>query len=203
MAYIYDIFISYRRDTLTRKWIDDHFVPLLKHHINLELGRVPEIYIDTQIENGTTWPIALGSALGASRVIIPLWTKTFLNSEWCSCEIGHMLEREKKTGYRTIDKPGGLIFPTVIHDGETMPINLTTIQKIEIQDCYNVRMSVDSPKAEILDDRLKPLGKDIANAINNSPEWLNDWKIEAVNSFVQQFHIKEISTQSQPPKFSN
>lgn len=202
MAYQYDIFISYRRDELTRKWIETHFVPLLRHHINLELGRNPEIYIDTQLESGTTWPISLGSALGASRLIIPLWTKTFLNSKWCSCEIGHMLEREKKNGFRTIDKPNGLVFPTIIHDGETMPISLATIQKIEIQECYNVRMSVDSPKAEILDDRLRPLGKAIAEAINNAPAWQQDWSIDAVNSFVQQFHIEEESTQSQTPKFS-
>ena len=58
MAYKYDIFISYRRDNLTRKWIETHFVPLLEHHINLELGRKPIIYIDTMLENGTTWPIA-------------------------------------------------------------------------------------------------------------------------------------------------
>lgn len=84
-----------------------------------------------------------------------------------------------------------------------MPVSLTTIQKIEIQECYNVRMSVDSPKAEILDDRLRPLGKDITDAISNAPTWKQDWQIDAVNSFVQQFHIKEESTQSQPPKFSN
>lgn len=201
MAYKYDIFISYRRDDLTRKWIEVHFVPLLEHHINLELGRKPNIYIDTLLENGTSWPISLGIALGDSRTIIPLWTKTFLNSEWCSCEIGHMLERETKNGFRTISKPGGLIFPTIIHDGETMPISLTTIQKIDIQECYNVRMSIDSPKAEILDDRLKPLGKDIAVAIENAPAWKKDWQIEAINSFVKQFHLKEESIQSKPPKF--
>lgn len=201
MAYKYDIFISYRRDDLTRKWIEVHFVPLLEHHIYLELGRKPNIYIDTLLENGTTWPISLGIALGDSRTIIPLWTKTFLNSEWCSCEIGHMLEREKKNGFRTISKPGGLIFPTIIHDGETMPISLTTIQKIDIQECYNVRMSIDSQKAEILDDRLRPLGKDIADAIINAPDWKKDWQIEAINSFVKQFHLKEESIQSKPPKF--
>lgn len=203
MDYQYDVFISYRRDGLTRKWIETHFVPLLEHHINLELGRMPEIFIDSQLENGTTWPIALGSALGASRTIIPLWTKTFLNSEWCTCEIGHMLEREKKFGYRTIQKPGGLVFPTVIHDGETMPVNLTTIQRIEIQECFNVRMSIDSPKAEVLDDRLRSLGKDIADAIKDAPVWQQDWQIAAVNSFVQQFYIKKHSLQIQPPKFSN
>ncbi len=202
MSYIYDVFISYRRDDLTRYWIETHFVPLIALHIKNELGRDPEIYIDSKLESGTHWPISLGKALGASRIIIPLWSKTFLNSMWCSCEIGHMVERESKTGFRTFEKPGGLIFPTIIHDGETLPVQLSTIQKFEIQECYNVRMSIDSPKAEILDDKLKPLGKEISEAIMNAPEWQEDWQIQAVNSFVQQYHISTGSQQNSAPKFS-
>jgi hypothetical protein len=202
MEYQHDVFISYRRDMLTSKWMEDHFVPLLKHHIYLELGRQPNIYIDKQLETGTTWPIALGKALGASRTIIPLWTKAFLNSVWCTCEVGHMLERETKNGLRTFENPGGLIFPIVIHDGETMPVQLKTIQRIEIQDCYNVRMALDSPKAEILDDRLKPLGKEIADAITNAPSWQQDWQIDAVNSFVQQLLNNNDPNQNQLPKFT-
>lgn len=202
MDYKHDVFISYRRDPLTYKWIENQFLPLLGHHIKLELDRDPKIYTDHNLEEGTTWPIALGSALGASRTIIVLWTKTFLKSVWCSCEIGHMLERESKMGYRTIDKPGGLIFPTIIHDGETMPVNLNTIQKIEIQDCFNVRMSTDSPKAEILADKLKSLGKYIAEAIENAPPWKADWGIDAINSFVQQYHTSTETQQSNLPKFS-
>jgi hypothetical protein len=203
MAYKYDIFISYRRDALTRQWIEEHFVPLIELHVRMELGRVPIIYIDSQLENGTTWPISLGKALGSSRTIIPLWTKTFLHSVWCTHEIGHMLERETKTGFRTYEKPSGLIFPTIIHDGETLPVNLLTIQKIEIQDCFNVRMSKNSPKAEILDDKLKPLGKDIADAILLAPDWIEDWEKTAVNNFVTQYHISIESQQNSTPKFTN
>lgn len=202
MAYQHDIFISYRRQELTLEWINNQFIPLLKHHIFDELGRDPQFYVDTQLESGTTWPVSLGSALGASRTIIPLWTKAFPKSKWCSCELGHMLEREKRSGFRTHDKPSGLVFPTIIHDGEKLPIAIATIQKTEIQECYNVRMSKYSPKAEILDDLLKPLGKAIADAINNAPDWKQDWQIEAENSFMQQFYIKDDeSTQGQLPKF--
>src|SRR5262245_14328076 len=99
MGYQYDVFISYRRDLLTRKWIDVHFVPLLQHHIALELGQAPFIFIDDQLETGTTWPISLAKAIGSSRTIIPLWTKTYLNSAWCTREIAQMLDRESKAGY--------------------------------------------------------------------------------------------------------
>jgi len=202
MDYQYDIFISYRRDDLTKVWIEKLFIPILDSHVFLELGRHPTFYIDIQLESGTTWPIALGNALGTCRTIIPLWSKTYLNSIWCTCEISHMLERERKTGFRTLEKPGGLVFPTIIHDGETMPINLSSIQKVEIQDCFNVKMSPDSPKAEILSDKLQPLGKAIAGALGVAPAWQADWKIESANAFYKQFHISIEAQQTQAPKFT-
>lgn len=203
MDYKYDIFISYRREKETRKWIENHFVPLLNFHIHNEIGRYPIIFIDDkEIEIGSDWPIYLGTALGTSRTIIPLWTKTFLHSRWCTCEIGHMLEREKKLGFRTIEKPSGLIFPTIIHDGETLPVHLSTIQSIEIQKLVNPRMSKDSPTGEILAEKLEPLGRAISIGIENAPDWQEDWKIDAVNDFVKN-HLKGPEHgQSQSPKFT-
>jgi len=202
MAYLHDVFISYRRDDLTRSWIEKHFIPLLSSHVFLELGRHPDFYIDVQLESGTTWPLSLGSALGTSRTIIPLWSKTYLNSKWCSCEISHMLEREIKTGFRTLQKPEGLVFPTIIHDGETMPIQLSSIQKVEIQECFNLKMSPDSPKAELLSEKLKPLARAIAGAIENAPDWQTDWKIDAANAFYLQFFNSAPAQQTQTPKFT-
>lgn len=202
MSYQHDIFISYRRDDLTRAWIDKIFIPPLSSHIFYELGSHPKFYIDEQLESGTTWPLSLGTALGTAKTIIPLWSKTYLNSIWCTCEISHMLEREIKTGFRTLQQPDGLVFPTIIHDGETMPINLSSIQKVEIQDFFNVKMSPDSPKAELLTDKLKPLGKAIARSIGNAPVWQADWKIDAANAFYQQFYNSSIAQQTQTPKFT-
>jgi hypothetical protein len=113
-----------------------------------------------------------------------------------------MLEREIKTGYRTIVKPEGLVFPTIIHDGETMPINLSSIQKVEIQDCFNIKMSPDSPKAELLSEKLRPLAKSIAGAIENAPDCQTDWKIDAANAFHLQFYNSMQAQQMQTPKFT-
>jgi hypothetical protein len=200
--YLHDVFISYRRDDLTKEWIEKLFIPVLESHIFYELGRRPVFYIDAQLESGTTWPIALGQALGTSRTMITLWSKTYLNSVWCTCEISHMLEREMRVGLRTLQKPDGLVFPTVIHDGETMPVNLTSIQKFELQDCFNVKMSPDSPKAEVLSEKLKSLGKAIARAIENAPDCQDDWKIEVANTLFNQFYISSQPYQNQAPKFT-
>jgi hypothetical protein len=59
MSYGHDIFISYRRDPETLTWIDEHFVPLLRLRVGMELGREPTIFIDAQIESGTSWPTSL------------------------------------------------------------------------------------------------------------------------------------------------
>ena len=203
MAYQYDIFISYRRLGDTRNWIDNYFVPLIENHLSQELGRKPMIFIDSQIETGDSWPIILGNALSASRIIILLWTRKYLESLWCSCEIGHMLEREKKLGYRTNINPTGLIFPTVINDGETMPVQLSTIQKIEMQEYFKLTLNKDGQKHTEFEDRVKQLVGKIAVALDYVPNWQQDWQIAAVNSFTQQLHLTEISTQSLPPQFIN
>jgi len=101
MGYSNDIFISYRRNPETHAWITEHFVPLLALRVELELGRKPSIYVDDQIESGTSWPASLGVALGCSRVLIPLWSGNYLSSAWCVQELSHMLARERETDLRT------------------------------------------------------------------------------------------------------
>lgn len=201
MGYEYDIFISYRRNEKTKAWIEKHFIPTLNVHIFNELGWNPKFFIDSQLEAGVTWPLALGNALGTSKIIIPLWTKTYLNSVWCTAEISRMMKREVDTGCRTPDRPGGLVFPTIIHDGESLPINLSIIQKYEIQDCYNVNMTVDSAKAELLSDRLEPLGKAIADTLSNLPEYQSTWKTDTAQAFYDQFFVNVNPEQTSAPKF--
>lgn len=168
MPYEHDIFISYRRNTETLAWIKRHFEPLLKLRVGLELGRDTDVYLDEQLESGTTWPVQLARELAASRILIPLWTKTYFNSIWCTEEMGHMVSREEETGRRSRDNPSGLIIPTIIHDGEQFPPNLSHMQRIEIQRFFNVRMREDSPRAEELDDVINGAAQGIANAISSA-----------------------------------
>lgn len=203
MDYKYDIFISYRRLGDTRNWIETYFVPLLINHLSQELGRNPEIFVDSQIEVGDSWPNILGEAIASSKVIIPLWTKKYLESLWCSCEIGHMLEREKKFGYRSSINPTGLIFTTVINDGETMPVQISTIQKIEMQEFFKLTLNKDGQKHSEFEDKVKLLVEKIAKSIDCVPAWQEDWKIEAINNFVSQLHLRVESIQLQIPKFSS
>src|SRR6478609_2128376 len=100
MSYQHDIFISYRRNSETYVWIMEHFVPLLQLRVELELGRKPDIFVDNQIDSGTSWPASLGVALGGSRVLIALWSANYLASVWCAAELSHMLGRELEAKLR-------------------------------------------------------------------------------------------------------
>lgn len=205
MAYKYDIFISYRRQLFTRGWIDKHFQPLLEFWVEFELGRKPIIYTDDQLDNdiGTTWPIKLGQEISCSRILISLWTKNYLNSIWCTCEISHMLEREIVTGCRTGQNANGLIIPVIIQDGETLPINLSIIQNLDIKDYFKARMREDSREAEELENKIKAISGSIANCINNVPQWQNDWQINAINQFYQLYYKGSNPEQTNLPKFTS
>jgi hypothetical protein len=124
MPYKYDIFISYRRDKEVLSWINSHFVPLLKTNVQFELGREPNVFVDDQLESGGVWPLTLAEKIGCSKILIPLWTKTYLFSNWCTLEVSHMLERDNLKGFRSQAIPYSLVLPVIIHDGETLPPEL-------------------------------------------------------------------------------
>jgi hypothetical protein len=202
VTYIHDIFISYRRDPETLAWINEHFLPLLKLRVGMELGREPNVFIDDQIESGTSWPQALGTALGGSRILMPLWTGNYLSSVWCAEELSHMVIREQKAGLRTPTRPHGVIVPAFIHDGERFPAALGHMQYFEIQKCFNVRMARNSPRAEELDASLGAQAPSIAACIENAPAWRAGWSASGAAQLYKRFHQKVEAEQRTVPRFT-
>ena len=188
MSYRHDIFISYRRDPETYAWITEHFVPILKLRVEMELRRRPLVYVDDQIESGT-WPVWLGLALGGSRVLVPLLGRVIIwrafgaprNSVTCS-------DASRKAKLRTVRRPHGVVIPAFIHDGEKFPADLRHIEHFEVQKCFNVRMARNSPRAEELDAALALHAPAIAACISNAPSWRKAWPKEASAGFFRQFH---------------
>jgi hypothetical protein len=204
MAYSYDIFISYRRDPETLAWIKEHFIPLLTLRVEFELERKLMIYLDEQVESGSSWPAALGAALGRSRVLIALWTGNYLTSVWCTEELSQMLSREGEAGLRTPEKPYGLIIPAFIHDGDdSFPPTLKHIQPIHIQSCFSPRMARTSPRAEELDTKLASQARAIAASIRNAPAWQKKWPSRAATAFYKRFHRHARSEQTRIPRFTS
>lgn len=201
MGYRHDIFISYRRHAETRAWIQEHFVPLLELRVEQELGRRPDIYVDTRLESGSTWPADLALALGGSRILISLWSGNYLASPWCALELSLMLQRERHTGLRTVACPNGLVVPAFIHDGQTFPAELAHIQRFEIQQTFNVRMARNSPRAEALDAELAQQAPAIARCIDLAPPWDPAWSTAAAEALFEQLN-RPPQQQTTLPRFT-
>jgi hypothetical protein len=202
VSYSHDIFISYRRDPETLIWINEHFLPLLRLRVGMELGREPAIFIDDQIESGTSWPQSLGAALGGSRTLIALWTGNYLSSVWCTEELSHMVVREEEEGLRTSTRPYGVIIPAFIHDGERFPLELNYMQRFEIQRCFNVRMARNSPRAEELDASLVAQAPSIAACVQHAPAWCESWSRIAAARLYEKLHQRIESEQRTVPRFT-
>jgi TIR domain len=202
MSYDYDVFVSYRRAGNARKWVKNHFVPTLEDCLAYELISPPRVFADSQLESGTTWPPDLGQKLGASRMLISLWSKEYLNSKWCSMELAHMLAREKELGFRTAEKPGGLIAIAVIHGDEELPKPLGAIQTFQIRDYFNTRMRVDSELAEQLEKALRAEAPTLAKIISLAPEFQVNWSANAAQEFYDAFNQPNPPSQDRGPTFT-
>ncbi len=113
-----------------------------------------------------------------------------------------MLGREREAKLRTVGRPHGVIIPAFIHDGEKFPPDLGYIQHFEVQKCFNVRMSRNSPRAEELDATLTAQAPAIAACIDNAPSWRKAWPNEAAADFFKQFHQRVEAVQTTVPRFT-
>jgi len=202
MSYTYDIFISYKRGAETNQWIQEHFEPLLLHSVELELGYRPTIFRDVRLSDGGSWPADLGLALGASKVLVSLWTKTYFHSDWCVREMAAMLEREQDTGYRTTTQPQALVLPGVLHDCDPVPDKVAHIQCRILREYFNVRMRRDSTKAEELADAIQAFAPAVAAAILGAPEWQSAWPGKTADDFMRQFYKSQAPEQRSVPGFA-
>ena len=85
--YRYDVFLSYRRRWPVDDWVKHHFYPALKGWLGESLQREPDIFFDAEsINTGTDWPTELQQAHTHSRCLLPVWTRLYFASKWCSAE---------------------------------------------------------------------------------------------------------------------
>lgn len=189
MDYEYDVFLSYSRDDVWKPFIDV-FCSLFEDWLKIELGGKVKIFRDIVIESGVAWPEKLGNALSRSRVLVPLLSTMYFNSEWCVIELAHMRVREKKCGFSSIGCPEGLIIPAYIHDGDDFPEDIRRIQAVHLQKYTNIRMRVGSKREERLSELIRDWVPHIKKAIKRAPPYDPSWQCITTDEFVLQFKKK-------------
>ena len=193
--YEYDIFISYRRsDKDWVRWTRDNFLRALQSLLRLRLGEV-KVFIDESIECGASWPPHLAASLSRSRIMVPVLSRDYFQSDWCRLELALMHHRETAVNMRTPANPFGLIIPIVIDDGNCFPQEVQAMQGQPFHAFANPFIRTDSPKQEELAEVLKDkLCTPIENALARAPKYDPNWETIAHKQFAGVFQIQ---TQSQ------
>jgi TIR domain len=143
------------------------------------------------MEKGVAWPQKLGNALARSCVLVPLWSKQYFNSPWCNAELAYVHAREIKCGFRTPERPEGLIVPTIIHDGDDLPDEARILNPLNLQKYANIRVAKNSPTLEELSNLIQNWVPDVASAIGRAPAYDNGWLKLAVNEFIDLFKVPQ------------
>lgn len=175
--YEYDVFISYPHQDDHRVWVHDIFLDKFKTYLTEELGRPSEVFVDLERgKPGNTWPLKLKNALARSRVIIPVWSVHYFQSNWCKAECSVMLHRESQLGFRTMQNPDGLILPIRLFDGKGYP---AFTSKIDALDCTAYNIVFEGFKKTLgYGDFLKLIQswvRQVADRVNAAPPWSATW----------------------------
>lgn len=197
--YEYDIFISYRRsDTDWVRWTRENFVRALSSLLRVRMGSI-KVFVDETIENGASWPNHLAMSLSRSRIMVPVLSRDYFQSDWCRLELALMHQREKICNLRTAASPWGLIHPVVIDDGNCFPPEVKAMQTESLHLFANPFMRPDSPKQEAMADVLRnKLCESIEKALDATPAFDPAWEKVAHEQFEGVFKIHSQSQNTVP-----
>lgn len=177
--YMYDVFLSYRRANPVGDWVHNHFHPLLADWLPQVMPYDPKIFIDAKsIETAEDWPLKLRQALQGSRCIVAIWSANYFRSSWCMAEWQSMLRREEKLGYRTRERPLGLIYPVVFFDGEHFPREAKRIQSRDVSQWSHPYRSFRETQDFIgFTQEMQTIAREIWGMIEQTPPWQPDWPV--------------------------
>jgi hypothetical protein len=169
MSYMYDIFISYKRDPWWMAWHHDYLRNLIRTFLVNDLHREPKIFIDREIQTSSDWPIRLGEALARSSVLVAVLNSNYFRSYWCRHELDLMLDRLSCFPKRQI------IVPLVVHNCERLPAAVGRIGLTYLKEFYNPHIQGDSAMYYRFSEEVKRLCPTIATAIHSAPAFDSNW----------------------------
>ena len=181
-GYSYDLYISYRRHPIWSQWVRTHVRRLLDTYLTQDLGRSPNLFVDDQIEPGADWPVKLGKALGGARLLLPIYSRDYFNSDWCIHELDLMHVRLKRLQREASSFPT-LIFPARRHEQVIIPGELRDINYEDWIAFGNVDIQPNTPRMEQFGDSVRQFTPHLARAIQAVPEFDASWPVECMQRF--------------------
>jgi len=178
LAYEYDIFLSYPRSGQVGQWVHNHFLPVLRDCLDVQLAEVPRIFVDTAQPTGVEWPENIMEALLRSRLLVAVWTPPFFRSLWCTAEWASMLEREKLLAVSGRKPHRGLVYPVVYSDGKYFDPRANVTQARDLT-AYTYPYPGFRESAAFLKfhDVVMSIAEEIGRHLEEIPDWEPDWPI--------------------------
>ena len=109
--YLWDVFISYKRNTLIGSWVTDYFLERFTDWLTEKLGELhepipPRVFFDQRaLEPGSPWPHDLRKAIQTSKVLVAVCSPSYFYSPWCMSEWNSFAERERNLGVAGLRLP--------------------------------------------------------------------------------------------------
>jgi hypothetical protein len=176
VSYEWDVFLSYPRTAHVQPWIDKHFLPVFKGHLEGLLPHDPRIFIDSDLSTGVQWPEHIRNALLRSRVMIAVWTPPYFRSQWCMAEWVTMLQREQALIEAGKPAATGLIYPIKYSDGNNFDNRAKATQFHDLSRfTYKYDCFLDSTLYLQFDDEVRQIAEDIDAKLAEAPDWSPDF----------------------------
>lgn len=177
-GYEFDVFLSYSRKGGSPGWVHHHFHPKLRDCLTDEIGYVPSIFLDHQMDPGTVWTSDLERALSRSKILVSVYSPQYFRSDWCLAEWQSMAAREQLLGLASRDLTQGLIFPVLYSDSANFP-------DFGKDRMWHDMKGLDSPDPMFqqtpdwlkFHHKMRTIAANLADLLGNVPEWRPDWPI--------------------------
>ena len=176
-GYRYDVFISYKRMAKVERWIDQIFLNQLRDHLELELGRVPQIFLDrSALRVGDVWKTEISTALRQSRCLVAVLSASYFRSTWCVAEWETFRIRAELE--RMMEKGHGLAIPIRWHDGDSFPKSVRSITEVDFTNyAVTAKYFLDSPLAMDFEIAVGKMCEHLAQKISAAPDYSDAWPV--------------------------
>lgn len=200
MSYEYDVFISYRRQKLWTPWVRDCLKDLIESYLQEELGERPRIFVDERIEVGADWIDSLAEALAKSKVVLSVFSKDYFSSQWCIHELDLITERSSIAAGGSGDKCR-LIVPTVVHDGEVIPVDIKRLQPYDLKKFRVPHLCKGSHLSQEFCIAIQQLAPQIRSAVESAPDFDENWVAHHKKRLNEVYEAIETGKTIAPTKF--
>ena len=180
MDYEFDIFVSYPRAGHVGPWVQNHFLPVLRHSLDAELSETPRIFADIELPTGTRWEASIKNALLTSRLMVAVWTPPYFRSRWCMAEWESMLEREKSLAEDGRNPERGLVYPVIFSDGKHFDDRARATQYGQNLSnfTYPYKCFRESTLYLEFHNKIKTIAQEVDNHLEQIPDWQPNWPVK-------------------------